>query len=158
MHRCAPQASRLAPPACVLLLLCAAAPVSAFDAEPGPEEASVRALEAASWRAWQDHDAAFFEQFLSADHVEVHAQGIVGKAAVVAGVRSPACVVRTYSLGPISATRVAEDTWLLTYRAEQDSACGGQPVPSPVWATSLYARRDGRWVNVMYQHTPLARP
>ena len=33
-----------------------------------------------------------------------------------------------------------------------------QPVPSPVWATSLYARRDGRWVNVMYQHTPLARP
>jgi len=26
-------------------------------------------------------------------------------------------------------------------------------VPSPVWATSMYAKRDGRWVNVLYQHT-----
>ena len=122
------------------------------------DQASIRDLEARSWVAWKSHDAGFFEQFLSEDHVEIHAYGIVGKAAVVDGVRSPACVVQTYSLGPLTLTQVSADTVLVTYRAEQDTTCGTQKVPSPVWASSLYARRGGRWVNVLYQHTPTGRP
>ena len=43
------------------------------------------------------------------------------------------------------------------HRAEQNTTCGEARVPSPVWATSLYAKRAGRWVNVLYQHTPVAR-
>jgi hypothetical protein len=126
------------------------------QAAPPSDEAQIRTLEADSWVAWKNHDAAFFEQFLSDDHVEIHGYGVSGKGAVVAGVRSPACVVRSYSLGPFSLTRVAADAVLVTYRAEQDTSCGDQKVPSPVWATSLYARRMGRWVNVLYQHTPAA--
>ena len=91
----------------------------------------------------------------SNDHVEVHGYGIVGKAAVVEGVRSPACTVTSYSLGPFSVTAVSADSMLLTYRAEQDTLCGNARVPSPVWASSLYAKRSGRWVNVLYQHTPV---
>ncbi len=121
------------------------------------DEASIRDLETRSWVAWKNHDSAFFEQFLSDDHVEIHAYGVVGKRAVVDGVRSPACVVQTYSLGPFTLTPVAADAVLVTYRAEQDTTCGTQKVPSPVWASSLYARRSGRWVNVLYQHTPTAR-
>ena len=77
---------------------------------------------------------------------------------MVDGVRSPACVVQAYSLGPLALTPVSADTVLVTYRAEQDTTCGTQKVPSPVWASSLYARRGGRWVNVLYQHTPTGRP
>ena len=121
------------------------------------DDSAIRALEVASWVAWKGHDAAFFERFLADDHVEVHGQGIAGKAAAVEGVRSPACVVRNYSLGPIAVTPVTADAVLVTYRAEQDTVCGEAKVPSPVWATSLYARRGGRWVNVLYQHTPVAR-
>ena len=98
----------------------------------------------------------FFERFLSSDHVEVHGYGIVGKAAVVEGVRSPACTVKSYSLGPFSVTAVSADSLLLTYRAEQETLCGNARVPSPVWASSLYAKRSGRWANVLYQHTPVA--
>jgi hypothetical protein len=146
-----------------LLALLALVALPSFAAEtapaaapPSPDEAQVRALEADSWVAWKNHDGAFFERFLSDDHVEIHGDGVAGKAAVVAGVRSPACVVRSYSLGPLSLTRVAEDAILVTFRAEQDTRCGEQKVPSPVWASSLYARRMGRWVNVLYQHTPAA--
>ncbi len=139
----------------VIVLLLATTYAFALDAPAMSDEAAIRELETRSWVAWKDHDAAFFEQFLAEDHVEIHAYGIVGKAAVVEGVRSPACLVQTYSLGPFSLTRVSGDTVLLTYRAEQDTACGNQRVPSPVWATSLYVKRAGRWVNVMYQHTPL---
>jgi len=119
------------------------------------DEMSIRQLESRSWVAWKTHDAAFFEQFLAEDHVEIHGYGITNKAAVVAGVRSESCVVRTYSLGPFTVAGTSADSVLVTYRAEQDTLCGGARVPSPVWATSLYVQRAGRWVNVMYQHTPV---
>ena len=64
--------------------------------------------------AFKNHDATFFERFLSADHVEAHAYGIVGKAAVVDGARSSACVVQSYSLGPFSLSAVSADAVLAT--------------------------------------------
>ena len=140
-------------PAVALAL--AAASASALAALSDSDETLIRDLEARSWVAWKGHDSKFFEQFLSDDHVEIHAYGISGKAAVVDGVRSPACVVQAYSLSPLTLTPVSADTVLVTYRAEQDTTCSAQKVPSPVWATSLYAKRGGRWVNVMYQHTAI---
>ena len=124
---------------------------------PASDERLIRELETESWVAWKDHDASFFERFLSDDHLDVHANGIVGKSAVVDAVRNSVCVVQSYSIGPLSFTSVSTDVVLVTYRAQQDTSCGGVKVPSPVWATSLYARRAGRWVNVLYQHTPVAR-
>ena len=70
-------------------------------------------LERRSWVAWKGHDAAFFSDFLSDDHVEVGPRGILGKADIVAGVGSPV-------------------------------------------ASSLYAKRGARWVNVLYQQAPAA--
>jgi hypothetical protein len=121
------------------------------------DEVLIRELESKSWVAWKNHDATFFEQFLSDDHVEVHGYGVIGKSAVLEGIRSPACTVQSYTLGPLSVTPVSPDSMLVTYRAEQDTLCGTARVPSPVWATSLYAKRLGRWVNVLYQQTPVTR-
>lgn len=118
------------------------------------DEALIRDLESRSWVAWKTHDAAFFEQFLSEDHVEVHGYGVVGKTAVVDGVRRSDCIVLSYSIGSLSLTPVAPGSVLVTYRAEQDTRCGNTKVPSPVWATSLYSKRSGKWLNVLYQHTP----
>jgi hypothetical protein len=112
-------------------------------------------LEKQSWVAWKGHDAAFFSSFLSDDHVEVGPRGILGKADIVAGVGSPACKVESYAVDHFAFTRVAEDTALLAYRAEQKTTCGGFAVPSPAWVSSLYVKRGARWVNVLYQQTPI---
>lgn len=145
----------------IALALAAASPIAAETTNPitlsKSDESIIRDLEVNSWVAWKNHDATFFERFLSEDHVEVHAAGIVGKSTVVDGVRASGCVVQSYLLGQFSFTPVSADTVLLTYRAEQDTACGAMKVPSPVWATSLYTKRGGYWVNVLYQHTPVAR-
>jgi hypothetical protein len=145
----------------ILFLLMATTLAGAAESlEPGALSASdemlIRELESKSWVAWKTHDAAFFEQFLADDHVEVHGYGVTDKSGVVAGVRSPSCVVHTYSLGPFTVAKTSVDSVLVTYRAEQDTLCGGARVPSPVWATSLYVKRASRWVNVLYQHTPAA--
>lgn len=110
-------------------------------------------LEKRSWVAWQKRDGAFFESFLSDDHVEIGASGVGDKPTVVAGVRSPACVVEHYEVDHFKLTRLSPTTALLTYHAAQNTRCGGQAVPSPAWAGSLYLRRAGHWVNAVYQQS-----
>jgi len=116
-------------------------------------ESTLTGLEKQSWEAWQKRDGRYFEGFLSDDHVDVHAGGPAGKKAVVAGVASPICVVKSYSVTDFRLTPLGSDTALLVYRAEQDTTCGGQLVPSPSWVSSVYVRRDGRWQNALFQVT-----
>ena len=116
-------------------------------------EQTLSTIERQSWVAWQHHDGNFFQNFLSDDHVEVGTTGIATKAQVVAYVASPACVVTSYAVDHFHVTRFDDNTALLTYRAEQNTTCGNAPVPSPTWVSSLFVRRNGRWVNALYQHT-----
>ena len=109
--------------------------------------------ERASWVAWQHRDGKFFASFLSDDHVEVGTTGLANKAQVVAFVSSPMCVVKSYSVDRFQLTRFDANTALLTYRAEQDTMCGKTAVPSPTWVSSLFVRRNGKWMNALYQHT-----
>ena len=111
-------------------------------------------LEKASWVAWQKRDGAFFQTFLSADHVEVGMSGPTNKATVVAGVASPSCVVKTYEVDRFTVTSFSADTAVLTYHAQQDTACNGVRVPSPAWTSSLYIKRAGQWQNALYQQSP----
>jgi hypothetical protein len=114
-------------------------------------------LEKASWEAWQKRDGAFFQTFLSADHVEVGLGGPTTKAIVVAGVASPSCVVKSYEVGQFKLAAFNADTAALTYHAQQDTTCNGVRVPSPVWTSSLYIKRAGRWQNALYQQTPASK-
>src|SRR5215471_8101269 len=116
-------------------------------------EDEIVSIEKASWEAWKARDASFYQRFLAEDHVEVHGFGVGDKAAVVATVGSPACVVESFALQDFRFRRLAADAAMLTYRSEQKSTCNGHPVPSPAWITSVYARREGRWVNVLFQAT-----
>ena len=133
------------------LLALAAAPRG-----PAPDRAEQEliALERQSWEAWQHHDVAFWQHFLSDDHVEVQiGGGFTGKSQVIAGIANGACTVTSYQVDQFSFHRFGPDTAMLVYRAAQDTHCGSFAVPSPVWATSLFVRRDGRWQNVLYQHS-----
>lgn len=111
------------------------------------------ALEKQSWEAWKNHDGKFFQQFLSDDHVEVGFSGVTTKATVVSGVAGPICVVKSYAIDKFELVSFDPNTAVLTYHAEQDTACAGNAVPSPVWIASLYVRRHGRWRNALYQQT-----
>ena len=85
--------------------------------------------------------------------MEVGTSGVATKAQVVAFVSSGACAVKSYSVDHFHATRFDQNTALLTYRAEQQTTCGAVAAPSPTWVSSLFVRRNGKWVNALYQHT-----
>jgi hypothetical protein len=114
-------------------------------------------LEKQSWEAWKKRDGKFFEGFLLEDHVEVGMSGPATKAQIVGFVGSPICSVKSYKVDKFELTAFDANTALLTYYAEQDTTCNGAPVPSPVWTSSLYVKRGGRWLNALYQQTPTNR-
>jgi len=111
-------------------------------------------LEKQSWDAWKARDGKFYQDFLSDDHQEIGAGGVSTKSEIVPFVGSKACLVKSYSVDSFTVTIFDANTALLTYHAAQDTTCGGSPVPSPVWVSSLYIRRSGHWLNAFYQQTP----
>jgi len=124
--------------------------------ENAVKEALIK-LEKESWEAWKNHDSKFFEKFLSDDHVEIGFGGPTDKAAVVASVGSSSCTVKTYSVDRFELTILEANVAVLTYHASQETLCNGMPVPSPVWVSSVYLKREGRWLNVIYQQTQTNR-
>jgi hypothetical protein len=114
-------------------------------------------LEKQSWEAWKNHDGKFFQDFLSDDHVELGSGGPASKAAVVNMVGGAACSVKSYAVDHFELTVLSSDTALLTYHAAQDTTCGGKPVPSPVWVSSLFVKHGDRWLNALYQHSPASK-
>lgn len=128
-------------------------PALPATAHPDSLEQILTAAERKSWVAWQKRDGKFFQSFLSDDHIEVGTTGLATKAQVVAFVGSPACLVKSYSVGQFHLTRFDDNTALLTYRAEQSTMCGKTAAPSPAWVSSLFVRRNGKWMNALYQQT-----
>lgn len=134
----------------------AGTPVGAADA--GDDVArTLITLERRSWDAWKAHDDKFFAGFLSDDHVEVGARGVNDKTQVVAGVASPLCRVEEFAVDRFRVTRLSADTAVVVYHARQKTQCGSVAVPSPAWVSSLYVRRDGRWLNALFQQSPTER-
>ena len=142
-------------------LLCLGACVSvavthsngATSVTPSPE-AELVAKERASWAAWQNHDAVFWQNFLSDDHVEVHPTGRATKPEIVQFIGAHACTVNSYSVTDFHFTQFSADSAVLTYRAAQDTTCGATHVPSPDLITSGYTRRNGHWENTLFVETP----
>lgn len=141
------------------MLVIALSVAAAVAAQGASVEQTLVDLEKQSWAAWQRMDAEFWKRFLSDDHVEVNGfVGAIGKADVIRGIAGKACTVASYKVDHFQFRPIDARTAALVYRAEQDTTCGAIKVPSPVWATSVYQLRDGRWQNVLYGHTPALTP
>ncbi|MFL6749287.1 MAG: nuclear transport factor 2 family protein [Sphingomicrobium sp.] len=140
-------------------LIAASMAAAPANAAADPLQARLVSMEKASWAAWQKMDVGFWSRFLSDDHIELNGYvGATGKKSVIDGIAGKACHVASYKVSDFTFRRFDARTAVLIYRAEQDTTCGAMKVPSPVWATSLYQLRGGRWVNVLYGHSPVLVP
>ncbi len=110
-------------------------------------------LEKQSWEAWKDHDAKFYQDFLSDDHVEIGPDGISTKADVVKLVGSGRCKVTSYSIDGFQCKMLDVNTALLTYHARQQTSCGTFLVPSQAMVSSIYVKHGDKWLNAVYQQS-----
>jgi len=143
---------------CIAILLFNSVLVSGsiFAQQLKPEDALI-SLEKQSWEAWQKRDGKFFQDFLSDDHVEVGQSGLAGKPAIVSFVGSLICKVESYKVDKFKVVFFDASFAVVNYFAEQDTTCNGVKVPSPAWMSSVYIKRNGRWLNALYQQTPTSK-
>jgi uncharacterized protein (TIGR02246 family) len=120
-------------------------------------EAEIVALEKRAFEAWIKKDKKFFEDNMAADGQYLDANGGGAKAQYVQAVAGNSCTVSTYSLDNTKVMMLNKDAALLTYRYTHDAVCGGTPEASPLWASTVYVRRGGKWLIAFHQEIPAAR-
>ena len=151
------------------MLIAALTPASAQTAQATPSRPAAAQgagdvkqtlidLEKGAWEAWKKKDAAYFETFLTDDTVQVSPAGVTRKAQIVKGIGASTCDVKGYAMDGFDVVMLNPDTALLTFSATQDATCGGMAEPSPVWASSVFVRRGGKWLAAFHQETPAQRP
>lgn len=137
-----------------------ASPSPTATARPKPRMSKAQILkklsanENALWTAWKNKDAKPFQMWLSADSMLVGDQGIGSKKEVTDMLASMPCEIKSFTLSDWKLSMVDRDAALISYKGTQDGTCGGQALPSAVWASSLWANRKGKWVAVFHQETP----
>jgi hypothetical protein len=148
-------------PLALALLLVAATAAPALGQERmagGVPDSATRsalvALERQSWEAWKNRDTSFFRANMAENAIQNGRTGLAKKDEIVRSIASD-CDVTSFALdeSSLQVTMVDPNTALLTFKATQDATCGGTKAPSPVWATSMYVRRGGKWLNAFYQET-----
>jgi len=119
----------------------------------GALEALLMAKEKELWEGWKNKNTAPFEKLVSADALLVGEQGIETKAQLVKDIAGNPCEIKSYSFDEIKLTMISRDAALLTFKAAQDYTCMGHAGPTPVYASSVYVKRKGQWLNILHQET-----
>jgi uncharacterized protein (TIGR02246 family) len=119
-------------------------------------EAQIVALEKMAFEAWKKKDRKFFEEHMAEDGQYLDLNGAGGKALYVKAIIENNCTVKTYSLDNEKVTMLSKEVALLTYRYAHDVVCGANPEASPLWATTVYVKRSGKWLIAFHQEIPAA--
>lgn len=122
----------------------------------GSVEMEIVALEKRAFEAWKNKDRKFFEDHMSEAGQYLDLNGVGGKAQYIKAIIENNCTVTTYSLDNTKVTMLSNDVALLTYRYAHDVVCGGNREASPLWASTLYVKRGGKWLIAFHQEIPAA--
>ncbi len=120
-------------------------------------EAQLVALEKRAFEAWKNKDRKFFEDHMSEAGQYLDLNGVGGKSQYVNAIIDNNCTVTKYSLDNTKVTMLSNDVALLTYRYAHDAVCGGNPEASPLWASTVYVKRGGKWLISFHQEIAAAQ-
>lgn len=120
-------------------------------------EKALQAKEQAGWQGWKDHTSKPVEDMTPENVINI-ADGTVarGRQQVLHELASSGCDVNSFSLSDFSYMWLDKDTVLMTYTATQDATCSGKKQAGKVIASSLWQKKDGKWVSPFHQETDAA--
>jgi hypothetical protein len=114
-------------------------------------EQQIVANERAVNDAFAKNDTKTFHNYVAADSFGVDAMG-VSKVADMDKMM-PQMKVTSWNIDGSQFYWVNDSTVVHTYRWTGKGSFQGQPLPSPVWASSVWTNRGGKWVGVFHQET-----
>ena len=114
--------------------------------------AALLALETEVWQALVDGDPGADARLLADDFVGVYPTGFSGRADHV-GQLAAGPTVRSFEISKPRLILACDTAAILAYRATYERV-DGHAAQESMYVSSLWCRRDGRWVNVFSQDTP----
>lgn len=120
-------------------------------------QAELMAQEKMLWTAWGKKDGEPFKKHLTADAVEIIAGAApaIGLDAIVKDITTHTCEIKSFAHQNPKLRKLGADVLVLTYTATQDTTCGATKLPTKVFATVIYVRQKGKWMQTQYQETPI---
>jgi hypothetical protein len=109
-------------------------------------------LETEVWKALVDGDAGADARLLADDFLGVYPTGFAGRNDHVDQLAGGP-TVRRFVLSEARLLVLSEDAAVLAYRADYERV-GAAVAEESMYVSSVWCRRDGRWVNVFSQDTP----
>ncbi len=126
--------------------------------EAAAEEQAAMAREQQLVDAERRKDAAALLAFLADDFLEIGVEGnLVRKPDValrLAGIEE----ITEMSTSGMQAHLIADDVVLVTYTGVAKVTYQGRPIAARAAVSSVWARRQGKWLLVFHQGTPLPEP
>lgn len=155
--------------ALILLAACATPPPTSREsappansnasapAVPAVTEADAIAKEKAIWDAIKNKDYDAFGNMLADDQVEVTGEGVLDKAASIAGVKDFEPTELTFSDWKF--TSISKDAFLVNYTANVKGKFKGKEFPAQSSrASSAWVNRGGKWLATYHQECPVKPP
>ncbi len=113
-----------------------------------PAEGERRVLE-----ALKAGDMETFASLLTDDAMEHTPQGLQSKAQIIESLKDGRLL--EYTMADLKVTQVDKDAALVTYRTTGKFSAHGQEGAYDARATSLWVKRNGKWLAVFHQETPV---
>lgn len=135
-----------------ILLLIATVPVLAQAQGNSATDQQLIQKEKSLWEAWKNKNAQPFEQETATNIPGVSPSGFTTIQQMTQEIQQ--CNVTSYSIEEPRVDWVDNDVAVVSYKATQDATCKGNKVPSTVWAQSVWAKKDGKWIAVSHQEVP----
>jgi hypothetical protein len=136
-----------------LVVLVFACSISAAAQKTGQPD--FQAMEKGAWDAFSKGDGKYFDSLIADDGVVFNGSALSSKADLVKEVNSKPCDVKSYSFSNFKVTTIDNDATLVTYSATQDGTCGGQAMPAKVMGSTIYVKRNGKWLAFYHQESPV---
>jgi hypothetical protein len=132
----------------------AAHATSAPTALNNPVGQHLIAEERASWDLAIMRDAAAYTALHAPDFMTVTGNGVVGKTSSEASAMDPHARFDQCELSGFDAHFLAENAVLVTYHVKAAGFDHDKAFQLDSYASSLWMKRQGQWLNVFYQATP----
>jgi hypothetical protein len=113
-------------------------------------EKELTAMERQFFTSWQNKNTEAVEKNIAPEGVSWSEWGVFDKATQIANQKmaNANCTVQSFDFQDVRVIRISDDSAMLMYTVNQRAMCGSAPAPTPVANSSLWVKRDGRWVNV----------
>lgn len=104
--------------------------------------------------AFVKKDVETMKLLMSKDHV-----GILNRGQRMTGAEQRNSLgdlhLTEYTEHDVQFTMPAKDQVIVTYQANQKGTWKGRALPSPIMVSAVWANRNGKWQEVLYQETPV---